>query len=485
MRYIYPQPSPIDEVTVVVTEQGGMRAYLHARAGTVPEKMKAVIDSVHEKGWQSVPFMFRDRPMLEVRGCSDEKKLLKDLHEGGFIEGTARKEKLATDQISFLDKVRKRTLQAAGLFYIVGDVSFINYGWRESHWEDMAAGIAYAMGTQSLIWYGRNDQSDLQVKDMAKQMEKFLRRGSTPLPEHCSLKAMTVDRKQTTLSKIDDLWRHYPSEVFNAVTGLAGYFVARAAYKYKVIPAPKPGMDAHAIREMRAEGWKDMGLGLTTIASTAAGTVIRERKPDPDDPPPKDMLEQAWNWIREKPLRLTGYGLMVSTLFHAHSTYGAWREAKRVGDTLRQGSISSRAIFVATNIVAEILTALSSKGHGDGVTTDDSVKESVYAIAAETIVKQSPANRHFYLQHVANFLEQPTVMAESRETVLQKLQEHVARLEKNPWILHELQQEKPQETPTPLVSTPSVQKENWREKVMHAAPLAAQHSASGNASLAV
>lgn len=453
--YRYASPSLLDEVVFVKTEQGGLRGYLHTDNADA-SKLAALLASFDQKDMTTVPFTLEGRPMLEVRGLSNEHQLLKLLKQAGAVSGEGKKEETQDEKIPLLDKLKKRTLQASGAFYLVGDACYTYYGYKKAHWEDIAAGLSYFAGTGSLLAFGKNDQSDIQVRDIARKLKKFFDTEHVKLPDSCSLENITKDRNTGVLGTVTEFCQRYPSELMNVFYGLAGTFIATSAFRHRVNGKVLAGMDAHAIKEMRSEGLWDMGLGLMTLASGAASILIKEKKPDPDDPPPKNALEKAWAWVQEKPLRVAGYGYIASTLCHAVSTYKAMKEANRVGDKATMGTVGFRAAFVGANLVAEALLAISSKGHGEGVLTDDSVKDSVYSLVAELILKQSEKDRAYLIPHVAGFLQQPDVLADSFEHAEAEINRHIGMLEKNPWVcLKQVQKsapEKPAEnhaTPTP------------------------------------
>ena len=117
------------------------------------------------------------------------------------------------------------------------------------------------------------------------------------------------------------------------------------------------------------------------------GLLVKEKKVDPDDPEPKNKIEKLIQYIQHNPLGVTGAGLMVSSVIHAISTTGALMTARRENDVKRE--IRTLAWwFVLTNFMGEVLISISSKGHGDGVTSDDTVARSVYKMAAEVIATQ-------------------------------------------------------------------------------------------------
>lgn len=452
--YRYTAPSAIDEITFVKSENGGIRAYLQAGPGATREQLRKVVTSINDKNHQAIPYMVDEKPTLEVRGFDSERALLRQLEKDGVIIGKPAIDKGESHKLSAMEQVRKRSLQLAGAFYLLGDIGFISYGFKESHPENMVAGLAYFGGTLALLGYGRNDQSDIQIHDLAQSMEQFLEKEHGKIPETCSLHAIARDKDKGLIQNANDMARRYPSEIFNSFTGLAGIFMAVAAAKYHVLGKPAAGADAQAIRKMRQEGWLDVGLGAMTTGSAAISMFVTEKKRDPDEPKAKGM-EGIWEWVQEKPLRVAGYGYMVSTMCHAASTAIAYREAKRTGDAKRLSSVPMRALFVGAALISELLVAISSKGHGEGITSDESVKHSIYAMAAELIVKEPPDQRDWHIQHVAGFLQQPNVLAEAFEDVEKELRTQVALLEKNPWACctYNAQQEQkaatPQAPPTP------------------------------------
>ena len=433
--YRFSNASLVDEIVFTKTENGGERAYLHAVPRASRHQLRDIMGAVQAAGWESVPFTLDNgKPALEIRGFDNEKNLLKTLADAHFVRGNPGITETTDDHIPFVEKLKKRTLQTSGAFYLAGDAAFTTYGYKEAHWEDMLAGLAYFAGTSSLLAFGRNDQSDLQLHDLAKGMETFLRKENITLPETCSLKSIAEDRDKGIIKNVTDICRRYPSEMMNAFYGVAGVLIATSAMRHRVMAPAMPGLAAHEMRELRKEGLLDVGLGSMTTLAGAISALVEEKKRDPDEPAARG-IEKAWEWIREKPLRVAGYGYIASTLCHAGSTYIAYNQAKRLGDTKRLASVPYRAVFVGANLIAETLLAISSKGHGAGVLTDESVKDSIYALAAEMIVKQPAAQRDWHIQHVAGFLQQPDVLAESFQTVEAQLRRQVALLEKNPWAM--------------------------------------------------
>ncbi len=85
------------------------------------------------------------------------------------------------------------------------------------------------------------------------------------------------------------------------------------------------------------------------------------------------------------------------------------------------------------NLVAELLLAISSKGHGEGVKSDNSVDNTIISLAAELIVKQPKAMQNYLIDHMADFLARPDVLALKDTDTSRILRQQVEAMRNNPW----------------------------------------------------
>ncbi|MDE3015617.1 MAG: hypothetical protein KGI29_01665 [Pseudomonadota bacterium] len=471
--YRYSHPGVIDEVTFRKTANGAMRAYLHAREGADEAALQDIARILTDADFECVPFMFDGKPTMEVRGFKRETGLLALLGRKEWIGGGPVIEQEKTDHIGLVDRLKKRTLQGSGALYTIGDYNFFRYGFKQSKWEEMLAGIMYGAGTLSLSAFGRNDQSDKQVRDLSRSIVRHLMKESRKLPKECGWEHILEDKNKSALGNTIDLFRHYPSEMFNLFTGLAGACVAAGAFSHKLRHGAAGMPDALAISRMKLSGWLDVGLGVMTMASTAIGGLVEEKAHDPDRPQEKGV-QAVLDWARERPLTIAGAGLMVSTGCHAVSTYIDHLEARRLKKSANEiGAIKNRAWFVATNLAAEFLLAISSKGHGEGVVNDSSVDNSVIALAANLIVRQPPRMQNELVDYMAQFLGKPDVLAMRDEEVTALLRAQVEAMRKNPWAMAEdaLPDQPNVVTPAKAGSTA------WQDKIAAAPAAAPQLSA--------
>lgn len=445
--YSYPESKVINEVTFDKSEGGHIRAYVHAAPDTNPQTLSDIICKLADSDWQVTPYSISGKPLLEVHGFHSEKQLIDLFEQSGWAEGKGQHVATTKEKLNISQKIKKRSLAASGLAYVVGDTSFATYGYKDGSPLNFAAGILYGAGTASLLGGGRKDQSDLQVCDISNRMAKHFRDLKIDLPPDCSLSAITEDHHKGLLQKADDFWRRYPSELMNTFFAAAGACIAIAAYKsmhHKISDKSfqqvfdrlkSKGFTEAIVKEKmtinhKRESWFDIGLGTMTGVSGLFAMLVKEKAHDPDDPP-KHGLEAAWEFIREKPLAIAGAGYMVSTLCHAVSTTLAWKYA----DNERRKSVPFRALFVAANLVAEVLLAISSKGHGDGVKSDSHVDDTVVSLAADLIVKQPRKMQDFLINHMAGFLGRGDVLALGHKEATNKLRQQVEAMRSNPWAL--------------------------------------------------
>ncbi|MEZ5690220.1 MAG: hypothetical protein R3D71_00960 [Rickettsiales bacterium] len=454
--YKYSKGSVIDEIDFQKTAGGDYRAYLHAKDGTSGKILSDISHSIIKRGWQAVPFTKDGKHTLEIRGFDFEGQLKKELGKNHWINGSPEKIEDKKETSSFIDQIKKQSLFLSGLAYIVGDISFIQYGKKSKSPLDVLAGAAYSGGTWSSLLFARKGMDDLHVKELSGRMANYMASQNIEIPDNCSISAITEDKHKGLIKTADDFFRRYPSEMMNGFFALAGASIAAAAMKNKVYGKPSkitvsevlqkkksdfmkasPNLtDAQysnmayeqAKKDLKYAGKLDVGLGLTTLSSGIFGITVDEEARDPDVPRKKG-LEGVWEWVKERPLAITGVGLMVSTMFHAVSTMSEW---KKGGSDVKK-TIAWRGLFVAASILAEVLVTISSKGHGKGVVGDKSVKDTAISLAGEMIAKQPPAKHEYLIDYMSGFLGRDDVLAMKDSEVKDLLRTQVEAARNNPW----------------------------------------------------
>lgn len=455
--YSYAPGSILDKVNVVKTDGGGVRAYLHAPSNVSTEQLAKITSKLSRLAWQCIPTSRDGQPVLEVRGFKKEEVLIDALRSGNFVSGTPSISEGNEDRLTMKERFQKSTLQASGAFYILGDIGFSAYGYRqfakdffknkkpltESAWQDMVAGLAYFAGSMTLAGFGKADKSEHQLRDISHKVRRFVLNEGINLPEDCSLDSITHDYRKGVIAKTADIFERYPSEIMNAFFGAAGMLITIHAFKHEKDLARKV---------------MDVGLGMMTFTSGAISALVEEKAHDPNEPKSHGLMA-VWDWVREKPLRVAGWGYIASTLCHAGSTVHKYRSLKSKPHMSAEDltelkelrtTVGFRALFVAANLIAEFLMTLSSKGHGDGVKTDSSLEKSTYAMAAELISKQNPAIQPMLVEHISGFMAHPDVLGGNAKKIAEGISAQLQSMRSNPWA----------------AIKPQAQDASWQSKVM-------------------
>src|SRR5262249_15434460 len=151
-NYSYKDSKVIDEVVFKKTANDAVRAYLHASPAAGLETIRTVLSGLKQEDFEFIPFTFNGKPTIEVRGFRKEEDLLSLLNSRQWVGGKPDVKADTEDRLSWLERLKKQSLKAAGGLYSVGDAGFIAYGWKDSSPLDVAAGILYALPTP-VLWF--------------------------------------------------------------------------------------------------------------------------------------------------------------------------------------------------------------------------------------------------------------------------------------------------------------------------------------------
>lgn len=454
--YNYPPESLIKKITFEKNDDGGLRAYLHAGDGMSQDQMRHITEKLQCAGYQNTPAEREGEATLEVRGFFSAASCISNLKGHGLISGQPSIDRSKEAQLSFRERIANQSLFYSSPLYVLGDIKFIRYGMKGKSPLNIAGGIFYAAGTAFNLIFNRKSNADLEVRDIAQQMADYMNGLDIKAPQDSAMNRILDDGHKGIIEKIDDKLRHIPAELMVGSFAVAGACIATAAMKelnhgkitaghvseymakQAARAAKKPGIRIRSRAEAekmlktshKVENWLDVGLGGMTMASGLVGAFIKEKAKDPDSPT-KEGMEGWWDWVREHPLTVSGYGLMASTLCHAGSTALAYKN----GRTDAKSAIFDRGVFVLTNLAAEFLISISSKGHGEGVKSDPSIDNSAINIAAELIARQPSDKQPEMIQYMAKFMGRQNVLALDDKETLEKLRHAVETQKKNPWAM--------------------------------------------------
>ncbi len=429
--YRFSGDSPIHEIIIRKSAGGGVRAFLFAGDHAKPEHILPAKELLNAEGGHCVASIFENRHCLEVRGIRNIDKLESALRSRGLIKGTTTITKSQNNEYSLKEKITHNMLWLCGVLNVIADMGFVGYGHlkqelkpEEKHWEEQAAGVAYAAGSIALTAFGSGDKTDHHVRDICTKLHAKLHADGLIIHGTSAASSFTNETHQGPFQRLYKFLHKHPSEVGNSFTALAGALVAKSALK----------------ADDNTSKFLESSLGASTFAAGLTAAYIKERAPLPGEKPPTSIPGKIWRWIEKGPNKIAGYGYMYSSIVHGAETIRKLLSAKtdyqETPDKIPKAYLAYtlRGFFVVMNLVAEIVLALSSKGHGEGVKSDISVEDTAYSIVADTIGHQPASMRERLISDLSrDFLARPDVLGGKPDGIESKLRERVKLLNGNLW----------------------------------------------------
>jgi|GEM_PF-4844524 len=465
-KYHFGDKSVISEVAFVKSEGGGVRAYLFANELAEPEKLNAIKNKIQSSNMQCIPVIQDGKAALEVRECGRKpKKLLELLALEKAIDISPEIEKSPKKAGGFFDSIKKNALQLSGISYFIGDMGFLAYGVKEA-FEDkklvkpqiLVTGLLYALGTQFLIWFGMGDKSDFQVRKIAHNVVEDLKNRGVEHQMENALHQTSAKHEGGILKTISNFCSVHTSELMNASFATAGIM--------NMWSSIKDLRNAGSIRG-KTPVLIDILLGFITLGSGTISTLIPE-EPHDKNKPKRTGLAGIWDSIKEKPLRISGIGYSISTILHGIISVIELRDAHQAlkdphisaqDKVKNQNAVSAlplRMLFVVSALTAEVVMSFASKGHGNGVKTDKSLDNSVYAVMADFILHNPPEKQPELLARVSMLLAHKKNLGDNVQVIEQGILAQMQAMQKNPWANSKANVEIPANQPEVLLPSPII-----------------------------
>lgn len=301
--------------------------------------------------------------------------------------------------------LRKNSLQLAGLLNLIGDVGFLARGLLKRTKRDSAApdnamlfgGILYLFGGLNLLLFG-GVKPEQKLQDVEEQTASFLKQKMGALPENSEL--ASVDKKERKPGVRDYLYKHA------AQNTLYAYFLGAIGFLIS------------GINDFRADRTQTgrMYYGITSLVIKGASILVPEKSKEPtesDSHKSKGIID----WIREKPLRIFGYGSLLTESMMALETYQKYRKPGADTKDWKWAAVST-----GSYIFSDLLAAISNKDKSNAagkLSADEQRK--VEAMAAEAIAAQPGAKRGTLVEEVSGFLAKRPEIGGSRESIRKAL----------------------------------------------------------------
>lgn len=279
------------------------------------------------------------------------------------------------------------SLKASGCGFLLGDAALFAAGLREGSKTTGSAGLLWAVGGLSTAWYA-NPNQEKQLALLSDDLGRFLNAQGITIPQGAGLDALM--RPQGVIDHVQSFFYKHPTHLLNALGVAGGVQLLRSGIKKHFRP--------------------DIASGVLVGAAALAGLLIPEKKTDGNSP------GNPIDWIREKPLRVTGALQGANNL----SMFAGARQ-KQIAMP-EQGGHLLRYTAAASYLFANAMLFSSSKESKSNVQPE--TLQRIQALAARVIAAQPAQTQEALLQHVAEHFAQ-TASAQSPAQLAEQLRAQV------------------------------------------------------------
>jgi hypothetical protein len=312
--------------------------------------------------------------------------------------------------------LQRNSLRISGYLNLIGDVGLLAGGIVKRNPHHIAGGALYTLGAGNLARYGKADTAHVK-QTLAKDMAGFFSAHAAAIPQTSTLhQAAHEGANGGIFARLDQQLRAQP------VQNTMGLYTAGAL-----------AMLGSGVQTYRANGkFSGIAYGASSLAFKL-GTLML----------PEDTKNSAFNptekkgvigWLKEKPLRLFGYGSLVTDTLLAWQSYDEYKEAKAKGKAKGSSAYIYTGIAAASYIVSDILMAMSYKdpANAAGALRHEDATEML-RMAAEVIAAQPAEKRPALTAKLATFLSEKPAFASHAEAIHTQLQEALSATVNRTW----------------------------------------------------
>ena len=288
--------------------------------------------------------------------------------------------------------LKRNSLQVAGVLNLVGDAGFFMNGLKDiraaktkpqriAAYAEAIGGGLYTLGGLNLTLFGHVDERK-PAQAIIEKTAVFMTEQIGPLPRDTALGALHPSAQKTSSPSF--FYRNTAQNTLVAYTLGAGSLLVTGITRFRT-KAPEGGIL--------------LSYGIASAAVKLASLLVPEKPQEQETEKPATGII---GWLREKPLRIFGYGSIITdTLL-----------AKRAYDKYKTGSNSSWQVATAGSyILADSMMAISSKDKNNVTGTFSAEdQQHIEALVAQTVAEQPKEKQAALVQKVSKFLSKQSGM---------------------------------------------------------------------------
>ncbi|MDG1286953.1 MAG: hypothetical protein P8P30_05235 [Rickettsiales bacterium] len=315
----------------------------------------------------------------------------------------------------------KNKLRIAGVLNGFGDIALLKDGYTDE-FDDKTkrkvdkthlkvSGWLYTLGAAVITFFGSVNK-DQQVKDLSYRTAEFMKQKTGSLTNDLQ-SSKILNRESGVMAKMArGLRRHSAQAMLWCYTLGAGAMLAGGIKAYR-----KPGGDKPI---------SEILVGGMSLLVKAASMLLPEKSTTTD--PEQSRIKETGiiGWIKEKPMRLFGYGSMLTEAFWGYRAY----EKKKAGKDWKLAAATGGA-YAASDVVIATTNKDATNAMGR---LDQQEQGDLENMIAETIAHQSAEKQEALSQEAATFLEKEAAVSGNVDELRQSIMQRVEKLQDKAWV---------------------------------------------------
>lgn len=411
--YRYSADSLVREIAFRHAAEGPPVALISAADNANAEQLAAIQAAIRAQGWDTIPATAEGKDILQVSGFASEDIFSAFLANQNFVSGAAQVSAEASDLIKPQQSGMKKflqhhSLQVGGILNLIGDVGLLGGGIKTKDPFKITGGGFYTLGGLNAALFGKVKPKQ-NLREITEGTAVVIKKAAG-LPEGSTLAQVDAAWNKDNIGHTGDfLYRRAAPNTLSIYTAGAGAMLGSGIHNYRA-----------------GKGAARLYYGLSSLAFKLASLII----------PEKSQKDEAGNaqgagvmdWLREKPLRLFGYGSLVTDTLLGWDAYQSYKRSPKTGDHLWTG------VTTVTYLLADFMMAISSKdpANASGKFSAEEQRR-VEALAAETIAREPREIRDGLVSQVAEFLAARPEITGNADYLKQSVAQQLEHLKSNPW----------------------------------------------------
>ncbi|MFO1243342.1 MAG: hypothetical protein U1E36_09160 [Rickettsiales bacterium] len=331
----------------------------------------------------------------------------------------------------------KNSLRIAGTLNAIGDIGLLADGFKSTSVPFKLAGWFYTAGAAAAVLFGTTSK-DRQVRDLTERAAEFVQARNENKDADVESAEILKHRNNGLFANAARAMRRYSGQIMLGFYTLgAGAMLTHGIEGYKADKAAGKNL-------LEARG--TIAYGIASLTVKALSFLVTERSEEAKISPdtPKGIL----GWLQDKPMRIFGYGSLVTDSLMGLRTYGKYKKSRHeaagahmpqaTGWQAFKSGYGWSALTTGSYLLSDVIITSANKDAANAVgKLHNGEQEKIENMMAETIARQPVEKQEKLSAEAAEFLEKECMVCGPTENLRSSLLSKVKELAQKPattWV---------------------------------------------------